>query len=103
MKAEELKRMAAVMLAAAEGKEIQCRAKGLSEAWVGALYPTWNWYAYDYRVKPTVIKYRVALLKSPREDVPTPYAFTYAENECDSPEKWEGFVKWAGDWKEVEV
>lgn len=102
MNAEELKRMAAVMLAAAEGKEIQFRNQRGS-CWCSCTNPVWDWYAYDYRVKPIAIKYRVAVLRFPGSSGPTPHVCTYLDDQSDPREKWSSFVKWAGDWHEVEV
>lgn len=47
------KEMIAVMQAYEEGKKIQCRdswKEGL--CWHDICEPSWNWYNYDYRIKP---------------------------------------------------
>ena len=46
---ENCEKMAGVMLAYADGKQIQV---SLKEGWKDIVDPEWNWSAYDYRVKP---------------------------------------------------
>ena len=49
---EELKQAAEVMLAAAEGKQIQVAGKE-SNLWVDCIYsPAWDWAENTYRIKP---------------------------------------------------
>ena len=49
---QEAKRRAEVMLAFAEGKEIECD-RGGAERYMPNERPTWDWSCNDYRVKPT--------------------------------------------------
>ena len=61
--------------------------------------PCWS-QATNYRIKPQIIKYRVALLKVGDVVYTNSYNdVAYAER-C-SKEK--DFVKWLGDWQEVEM
>lgn len=54
MTPEELRDAAAVMLAAADGKQVQLRTRGVqySTEWKDCVCPNWNWHDFDYRVKP---------------------------------------------------
>lgn len=50
---KEIKQAAEVMLAAAEGKQIQVAGKE-SNLWVDCMYsPEWDWAENTYRIKPT--------------------------------------------------
>ena len=75
----------------ADGAEIQYRPGGPHGNWLDDQHPTWVG-CIGYRIKPKTIKYRCYL------------------NTCDEvkvircgedPLVW--FVKWLGDWQEVEV
>jgi len=101
MNKEELLHAAEVMRAAAAGKEIQYKSKrGLFDWRSDLLSPmacSWDWFSYDYRVRPDTIKYRLALLKDKtigtcrnKENL------MYWENRDD-------FVRWLTDWVEVEI
>lgn len=107
MNAEELKRMAAVMLAAAEGKKIQFSVKGGSGVWRTTPEQLWDWSTYDYRVKPETIRYRVALIRNTSALYSSvrfyPTAVLYEEQQCDDREKCDSFVRGLTDWQEVEV
>ena len=51
----DIDHMIAVMQAAKEGKAIQRRHHHLHDIdvhWIDAPKPSWNWTAFDYRVKP---------------------------------------------------
>ena len=51
----DIDHMIAVMQAAKEGKAIQRRHRHLHDIdvhWIDAPKPSWNWTAFDYRVKP---------------------------------------------------
>lgn len=54
--------MIAVMQAAKDGKQIQCRQRKVShcspQEWIGYEPPYWNWVDFEYRVKPEP-EYRV--------------------------------------------
>jgi hypothetical protein len=50
---EQARHKASVMIAFAEGKEIEHRYKAPnSKEWNSIAQPTWRWHDYDYRVKP---------------------------------------------------
>ncbi len=49
----------AVYRAWLEGKPIQV-VRGGGAAWEGTAKPSWDWYIYDYRVKPEPVKPAVA-------------------------------------------
>lgn len=67
MTKEQLKHAAEVMLAAAEGKRIECYCKHIcgSKEWNSADLPVWNWEDFDYRIAPNqpTPKERVPLAK----------------------------------------
>ena len=50
MAPEETKRAIAVMQAYADGKEIEFRSK--QHGWMLVKEPGWQWYDFEYRVKP---------------------------------------------------
>lgn len=54
---------------------------------------------YDFRIKPKTLRYRVALL-----GLTTPYTNTAdsTHQECGFAER-SDFIRWLGDWQEVEV
>lgn len=47
---KEAKRRAEVMLAFAEGKEIENRCRGRDD-WDEVIDPSWDWFSNDYRIK----------------------------------------------------
>lgn len=53
MTSEELKNAAAVMLAASEGKEIECHVRRTDKPWIPMHHETvsWDWSYSEYRVK----------------------------------------------------
>lgn len=49
----ELKEMIAVMQAAENGEKIQLKRKSDSlDRWADTITPGWDWYNFEYRVKP---------------------------------------------------
>lgn len=56
MTREEARKAAEVMLAYADGKEIECTAKGM-DIWKKSDRPIFNWCRYKYRVKPRSEKF----------------------------------------------
>ena len=52
MTREQAREAAAVMLAWADGKEVEIRLQGIRE-WEPTDSPRWNWDNFDYRIKPT--------------------------------------------------
>ena len=61
MTREEAKRAAEVMLAYADGKEIECLCDG---GWSSAFFPKFDWYNEEYRIKPKQPKFDPKTLKS---------------------------------------
>jgi hypothetical protein len=115
MNADELRQAAAVMLAAAEGKPIECSDKG-SEAWSLIPTPAWHWYCRNYRVaatKPSIDWNHVhpdyvamatddagdtyLYKKHPEADTRTWYA---AHSEPVPAEAFASFVLGTCDWKD---
>jgi hypothetical protein len=93
-----LKYQIEVMQAAMEGKSIQWSEQD-SDYWEDVDSPKWNWGAYNYRIKPTVVMVRHYRIEgyiyvaarnfSPYEDVNT-------ENFLADPA-----VEWLDDWQEA--
>lgn len=54
MNREEVRKAAEVMLAFADGKEIQCSHKGQNNwiNWINESSPSFDWKTFDYRIKP---------------------------------------------------
>ena len=53
MNIEETKEAAAVMLAWADGKEIEYKEMALTGGWTTTENPQWRWKDFNYRIKPT--------------------------------------------------
>ena len=53
MNIEETKEAAAVMLAWADGKEIEYKEMALTGGWTTTKNPQWRWKDFSYRIKPT--------------------------------------------------
>ncbi len=110
MTKDELKKAAAVMLAAAEGKEIQYK---YNEEWITKPTDklTFNWWSHTYRVKPNTIKYRLALVHYEHgndngtwENKTNVICF----NTEDQFKTWnnrfgDNFIRFLTDWIEVEI
>lgn len=47
----EIKEQIAVMQAFADGKEIEMSHRN-EDAWTSTPNPAWNWFSFDYRIKP---------------------------------------------------
>jgi hypothetical protein len=64
--------------------------------------PSWH-NDYEYRTKPVIIKYRTFLWFSKSCRKPVVSVVTDCGQEREPRECWEGFIRWIGDWQEVEV
>ena len=53
MTREQTKEAAAVMLAWADGKEIEYKEMALTGGWTTTENPQWRWKDFSYRIKPT--------------------------------------------------
>lgn len=95
-----------VIVAWAEGKTIQYWCNG-GHCWYdwtnGDVAPPFQ-PAGMYRVKPETIRYRAYLRKvyypGPEHCVEI---VMEEDNKKEPREKWKNFVRWLGDWQEVEV
>lgn len=89
----------------ADGAEIQCRHQSHLGAWVDVAVPQWH-IDWDYRIKPKTIKYR-NFLWTPQytwETSKRVVCVCSEQEHLDEPRTtWSGFIKWLGDWQEVEV
>lgn len=82
----------------ADGAEIQVLYSGTY--WKDIFYPYWH-EKVEYRIKPKTIKYRVGIVVHLNGE-PSPMIATTHSAETYY-EKLQHFVKWLGDWQEVEV
>jgi len=105
MTRDEARKAAAVMLAYAEGKDIQWRMKSPDVAYIWRdthQSPVFNWTGYDYRIKPEVVRYRRALWKNDIGQTLVGIA-----NNMDEKNLWENsssFIRWIDtEWQEEEV
>lgn len=48
----------AVVRAHEDGKTIQCRISNSTQTWLDAPHPLWDFFGYDYRIKPEPPKAR---------------------------------------------
>lgn len=99
---------AALIKAWADGAEIQAKEVGYfskDSVWVTIKSPTW-YSEIQYRIKPKTIRYRNFLLELQCNLTPGKKVVCICseqENQYEPREKWLGFIKWLGDWQEVEV
>jgi hypothetical protein len=54
MTREQTKEAASVMLAWADGKEIEYKEMALTGGWTTTENPQWRWKDFSYRIKPTI-------------------------------------------------
>ena len=84
----------------ADGAEIQQKHPVDPTKWEEiSKYPSWS-DGMEYRIKPKTFKYRLALIQG--WDHPWVNAAT-SEAEAINMEGTSSFVRWLGDWQEVEV
>lgn len=82
-----------IITAWAEGAEIEYR-KSPEHTWNAAEFPGW-YENYEYRVKPTARKYRVALLSADHYTTTADTEADAAFISCSA-----AFVRWLTDWVE---
>jgi hypothetical protein len=85
----------------ADGAEIEGKATG---DWFHRSEPAWNDPGWQFRIKPErkVLRYRVALI-APTVDEDAATWAVYTSYECVEVERFPRFVRWLGDWQEVEL
>ncbi len=92
----------------ADGASIECRCRPdqpWNGDWMEGQDPMWD-TAFEYRVKPNTIQYRLALRRISNTDGSLyEYTITAAANKdlAHGMEGWGSFVRWLGDWVEVEL
>ena len=94
----KLHKHAALIKAWADGAEIQEKSVDHG-AWVSVNYPVW-YNSMEYRIKPKTIRYRTYLYFSYGKYT---IAVVYTTSEASNCSSHTSFVKWLGDWVEVEV
>ena len=80
----------------ADGAEIQYR---FHTCWIDTENPVWN-PDFDYRIKPKTIKYRQYIV---RYDGGNIGVNTVMDWEWYQPQMHYRFLKWLGDWQQIEV
>jgi hypothetical protein len=95
---------AALIKAWADGAVIEHYRVGFGWEECSFNTPCWS-PETNYRIKPKTIKYRNYLWKSATYIGATEVicACSYKDNQNEPRENWLGFIKWLGDWVEVEV
>jgi hypothetical protein len=95
---------AAVIKAWADGHQVQYKELG---GWVDLKNDGLHgWYEHgQYRIKPSTIKYRNFLwAPSGGASCRRVVCVVTPEDQLHEPrETWGGFIRWIGDWQEVEV
>ena len=86
-----------LIIAWANGEKIQYKE---NNEWIDRVSPVWSDFT-EYRIKPEVIRYRVALYK--QYDVILTCSVVNNEEQEKIMFELNGFVKWLTDWIEVEV
>lgn len=68
MTPEQLREAAAVMIAAADGKQIQMKPRyGIGSDQWSSVNAGWDWYGNEYRIKPEPRKVKVAIFINPAD------------------------------------
>jgi hypothetical protein len=102
MTRDEARKAAAVMMAYAEGKQIQVRMKcgGPWETSDPERVLRFNWAELVYRIKPEVVRYRRALFHDTRPYIGVSYSDADVKNNLNRL----SFVRWIDtEWQEEEV
>lgn len=87
------------LIAYANGAKIQFRNVDCDE-WMDTHLPVFS-PTGQYRAKPATLRYRLYLASLPFEYVNISCAYT--DDEAERCESSSSFVRWLGDWQEVEV
>ena len=87
-----------IIIAWENGAEVQFRETG-DPYWTDNVDPRW-YEGFEYRIKPTTIRYRVAFFKDSHE---TWTSTAENENQSCMFEAYDTFDRWITDWIEVEV
>ena len=92
-----------VIHAWADGAKIQSRwLSRREEAWADDDEPRW-FPAKEYRVKPATIRYRVALVMTSTMPAMSTTATVDTADQEQIIGRQVGFLRWLGDWQEVEL
>jgi hypothetical protein len=83
----------------ADGADIQQRYDAVKEWQPIDQFPSWA-ENFEYRIKPNTVKYRLYLWENNMEEFSVE---ALNSTEDYAPEASVGFVRWLGDWQEVEV
>lgn len=89
MTPEQLRVAAKVMEAAAEGKAIEYRSRGVNGQWFEG-HPAFDWYECEYRVKPEPVWIDVALYRNKvNRSTIEPFKVMDIKNSPAGQEQWE--------------
>jgi hypothetical protein len=83
----------------ADGADIQQRYDSGEEWQAIGQFPSWA-ENFDYRIKPKTVRYRLYVWKNKMDEFSVEALNNTEEYE---PEVSIGFIRWLGDWQEVEV
>lgn len=86
--------------AQAAGKAVQGRFVG-AKSWLDQTVWDFDQLNGEFRIKPETMRYRIALMRAPNGGQYTVTADD--ESELEIAEGLSEFVKWVGDWQEVEA
>jgi len=87
-----------IIKAWADGKKVQFYSRS-ADRWEDAATPVF-YEAYQYRIKPEALKYRLYLHQSWNGEI---YVAIVNNRTNQFAEEQKSFIKWLGDWQEVEM
>ena len=105
MKIKDASWIIPLLQAAADGKTLQYRVNDGEWADISPnSHISFLNLTETYRIKPDSIRFRNYLWHHMEEiEGPVVLAVTEEDNSSSPRENWTGFIRWLGDWQEVEV
>lgn len=93
------------IVAWAEGKTIQVWSDERQDWYDWPFARTAPSFSHEgkFRTKPVTLRYRTYLHKTINGDLHYVWSVTEEANKQDPREEWPQFVRWLGDWQEVEI
>jgi hypothetical protein len=93
---------AAVIKAWADGHAVQYMNSDGKWYDIAVQSPVWH-PGSAYRIKPVIVKFRTFLWCSHTSSKPVVSVVDERAQSYEPRESWQGFIRWIGDWQEVEV
>ena len=84
------------------GKTVQGREIGFDKVWMDDEHWMFSSTNMEYRIKPEMLRYRVGLFIN-LDDAPYTGTVDSEEEATDEEKNKDCFVRWLGDWQEVEA